>query len=100
MGGMNLYQYAPNPVGWVDPFGLAKDSLFGCICSKIGDFLGFDSTGDGKVDIKVDDNLNVVYRGDTRNPNEIFENGFSPWGESKDFLHSTNKCNTPKLICY
>ncbi|MBT0337219.1 RHS repeat-associated core domain-containing protein [Morganella morganii] len=22
MGGLNLYQYAPNPVGWVDPWGL------------------------------------------------------------------------------
>ncbi|CAA6810564.1 MAG: Rhs family protein [uncultured Sulfurovum sp.] len=24
LGGTNLYQYAPNPVGWVDPLGLAK----------------------------------------------------------------------------
>ncbi|HID7482823.1 TPA: RHS repeat-associated core domain-containing protein [Morganella morganii] len=23
MGGLNLYQYAPNPVGWVDPWGWA-----------------------------------------------------------------------------
>ena len=23
-GGLNLYQYAPNPTGWVDPFGLTK----------------------------------------------------------------------------
>ncbi|WP_275039398.1 RHS repeat-associated core domain-containing protein, partial [Pectobacterium wasabiae] len=23
-GGLNLYQYAPNPLGWVDPLGLAK----------------------------------------------------------------------------
>ncbi|UFH67264.1 RHS repeat domain-containing protein [Morganella morganii] len=23
MGGLNLYQYAPNPVGWVEPWGLA-----------------------------------------------------------------------------
>ena len=22
MGGMNVFQYAPNPVGWIDPFGL------------------------------------------------------------------------------
>ncbi|MEX2951074.1 hypothetical protein AB4K01_07670 [Serratia fonticola] len=21
-GGINLYQYAPNPLGWVDPLGL------------------------------------------------------------------------------
>ncbi|ETD72718.1 type IV secretion protein Rhs [Pelistega indica] len=24
MGGINVYQYAPNPVEWVDPWGLAK----------------------------------------------------------------------------
>ncbi|MFH3350286.1 RHS repeat domain-containing protein, partial [Klebsiella aerogenes] len=23
-GGLNVYQYAPNPLGWVDPWGLAK----------------------------------------------------------------------------
>lgn len=23
-GGLNLYEYAPNPIGWVDPLGLAK----------------------------------------------------------------------------
>ncbi|MGP5445292.1 RHS repeat-associated core domain-containing protein [Pseudomonas helleri] len=23
-GGLNVYAYAPNPVGWVDPLGLAK----------------------------------------------------------------------------
>ena len=24
MGGSNVFQYAPNPTGWIDPFGLAK----------------------------------------------------------------------------
>ncbi|KVK96618.1 hypothetical protein WS93_23280 [Burkholderia cepacia] len=24
LGGLNFYQYAPNPVGWIDPFGLAS----------------------------------------------------------------------------
>ncbi|WP_236472061.1 RHS repeat domain-containing protein, partial [Pseudomonas syringae] len=28
-GGDNLYQYAPNPYGWVDPFGLCKSSASG-----------------------------------------------------------------------
>ena len=23
LGGMNVFQYAPNPIGWIDPFGLA-----------------------------------------------------------------------------
>ncbi|WP_369021505.1 RHS repeat-associated core domain-containing protein, partial [Weeksella sp. HMSC059D05] len=27
MGGINVYQYAPNPVEWVDPWGLAKFSV-------------------------------------------------------------------------
>jgi len=26
-GGVNLYQYAPNPLSWVDPLGLSKCSL-------------------------------------------------------------------------
>ena len=28
-GGLNLYQYAPNPLGWIDPWGLSKDSCVG-----------------------------------------------------------------------
>ena len=24
LGGMNVFQYAPNPIGWIDPFGLAR----------------------------------------------------------------------------
>ncbi|WP_369605514.1 RHS repeat domain-containing protein [Serratia marcescens] len=27
-GGLNLYQYAPNPLMWVDPFGLSGESVF------------------------------------------------------------------------
>ncbi|RYY76051.1 MAG: RHS repeat protein [Gammaproteobacteria bacterium] len=27
LGGINNYQYAPNPTGWVDPFGLCKEEL-------------------------------------------------------------------------
>ncbi|MQT29625.1 RHS repeat domain-containing protein [Pseudomonas helleri] len=29
VGGLNVYAYAPNPVGWVDPFGLAKSTTSG-----------------------------------------------------------------------
>ncbi|EPW8570692.1 RHS repeat-associated core domain-containing protein, partial [Morganella morganii] len=31
-GGLNLYQYAPNPVGWVDPWGLS------CFSARVGAF--------------------------------------------------------------
>ncbi|MEX5625820.1 RHS repeat-associated core domain-containing protein [Pseudomonas marginalis] len=24
LGGLNLYQYSPNPIGWIDPFGLCR----------------------------------------------------------------------------
>ena len=28
LGGMNVFQYAPNPVGWIDPFGLSCTNNF------------------------------------------------------------------------
>ncbi|WP_192558459.1 RHS repeat-associated core domain-containing protein [Pseudomonas allokribbensis] len=34
-GGINLYQYAPNPVGWVDPLGLAKHSPDSVHCQRL-----------------------------------------------------------------
>lgn len=34
MGGLNLYQYAPNPVGWVDPWGLSGRCLPGKVSGK------------------------------------------------------------------
>lgn len=30
-GGLNLYQYAPNPLSWVDPLGLAKELTSGSV---------------------------------------------------------------------
>nr|WP_233633439.1 hypothetical protein [Burkholderia seminalis] len=30
VGGINVYQYADNPTGWIDPLGLAKQC--GCPC--------------------------------------------------------------------
>ena len=35
-GGVNLYQYAPNPVGYIDPFGLAKNKKENCPQSSPG----------------------------------------------------------------
>ena len=28
MGGNNVFQYAPNPTGWIDPFGLSAESVY------------------------------------------------------------------------
>ena len=33
MGGTNLYAYAPNPVGWVDPLGLSTKKTMGLASS-------------------------------------------------------------------
>ena len=37
-GGWNLYQYAPNPLGWVDPWGLSGNTILfeSDLWSKIG----------------------------------------------------------------
>ena len=32
MGGSNTFAYAPNPTGWIDPFGLAKQTPNNCNC--------------------------------------------------------------------
>ena len=34
MGGTNVFQYAPNPVGWIDPFGLTNKPLNSSIFDK------------------------------------------------------------------
>ena len=35
-GGINLYQYAPNALGWVDPWGLSSDNVFIHYTDKAG----------------------------------------------------------------
>uniref|UniRef100_UPI0011842636 RHS repeat-associated core domain-containing protein n=1 Tax=Paraburkholderia sp. BCC1885 TaxID=2562669 RepID=UPI0011842636 len=36
-GGINVYAYAPNPVGWIDPLGLTPNTLDWSIVSKKGE---------------------------------------------------------------
>lgn len=43
LGGVNLFQYAPNPVGWIDPFGLAAEGQLG----TYGSLTGRKHSGDG-----------------------------------------------------
>jgi hypothetical protein len=50
-GGSNLFAYAPNPLGWVDPFGLtSKENKPECPCSG----------GDGEDVTKGADDLVTV----------------------------------------
>ena len=32
MGGDNVFAYAPNPTGWIDPLGLLSESVRNCVC--------------------------------------------------------------------
>jgi hypothetical protein len=34
-GGENLYLYAPEPTGWIDPVGLAKKRISPCVCEDV-----------------------------------------------------------------
>jgi len=40
LGGINNYQYAPNPLGWIDPYGLCKDDELGASVLSEENFLG------------------------------------------------------------
>ncbi|MCG8711061.1 hypothetical protein JHU04_004417 [Brenneria sp. 4F2] len=65
-GGINLYQYAPNALSWIDPLGLQK-------CKE-----------------------EYIYRGDKRHPNVILSEGFKPLGNSKDLhLHALDNTSPP-----
>ncbi|EDF8720546.1 type IV secretion protein Rhs, partial [Salmonella enterica] len=35
-GGLNLYQYAPNPISWIDPLGLSGEDIFIHYTDKTG----------------------------------------------------------------
>ena len=90
MGGSNFYQYAPNPTGWVDPLGLSSGSsgCGGCIFGKNGEFLGFDTTGNGKVDIEVP---KVVYHYSSKNTLELEKGILYTDTSTTDKLYSTSK---------
>ncbi|CDL81114.1 hypothetical protein XSR1_1090002 [Xenorhabdus szentirmaii DSM 16338] len=67
MGGFNPYGYVHNPSRFIDPFGLA-----GADCDDL-----------------------ITYRGDSRHPDEIFNDGFKPWGTSKDLYKHTLDAEDP-----
>nr|WP_277355981.1 RHS repeat-associated core domain-containing protein [Marinobacter daepoensis] len=69
-GGLNNYQYVPNPTGWVDPLGLAA--------------------------ISKNSPDQITYRGDTRRPEVILEQGFEPKGSADD-LYEYAALNVPSI---
>ncbi|MBZ2401120.1 HNH endonuclease, partial [Erwinia amylovora] len=48
-GGLNLYAYAPNPYGWVDPLGLAKCALSSKMVKEVNGRLPINSKFAGKI---------------------------------------------------
>ncbi|CRM90718.1 Cell wall-associated polypeptide CWBP200 [Pseudomonas sp. 22 E 5] len=98
-GGINTYQYVPNPTGWVDPLGLST-------CPG-GDRCTPQSTVESPTEqVKADEQApspptslrkrSYLYRGDSREPDEIFEKGFESRGTSTDlYLHALNNASPP-----
>jgi RHS repeat-associated protein len=90
-GGINQYQYTPNPTGWVDPLGLS-DCPGGDGCKKPS-LESVDPTtkikgGAENPSLHVPQQM-YLYRGSSTDPSEVFENGFKSKGNSNDlFLHS------------
>jgi RHS repeat-associated protein len=77
-GGVNLFQYAVNPVNWIDPLGLT--------CSEVPGSTVASTRQSG-----------FVFRGDGRSPDEIFEQGFQPLGTNQDLLKYTQQ-NEPSVF--
>ena len=98
-GGINAYQYAPNPTGWVDPLGLNTcPGADGCK----PDAKKESPSRKTKVDEKSPSTptpqrkRRYLYRGDSREPDGIFEKGFESRGSSTDlYLHSVNNASPP-----
>jgi len=89
-GGLNGYQYTRNPTGWVDPLGLNEcPGRDGCKKPSFGDEDPAGKVGVDEGAVKVPspkEEGDYLYRGDQREPYEIFENGFKSKGKSNDLL--------------
>ncbi|SEN68524.1 Pertussis toxin, subunit 1, partial [Pseudomonas sp. ok272] len=85
--GVNAYRYALNPTGWVDPLGL-NTCPGGDGCRPKGG----PQDPAGKAHVEGTEPKapkgegDYLYRGDKREPNDVFENGFKSKGNSDDLL--------------
>ncbi len=96
-GGLNGYQYTPNPTGWVDPLGLNGCPGAGK-CKKPGEAenpAGKVGVDEGEAKLPAYPDEKYLYRGDGRHPDEIFEQGFKPKGDSNDLLLHSLDSNKP-----
>ncbi|WP_233282093.1 RHS repeat-associated core domain-containing protein [Pseudomonas mangiferae] len=84
-GGINNYQYAPNPVGWIDPLGLNK--INECKCDLVGENWKFDPEKD--IDLrgtgkKYKDGLDEAFKktGVSRSDFEVVKWGKDEYGKT------------------
>ncbi|WP_426197805.1 RHS repeat-associated core domain-containing protein [Pseudomonas sp. DWP3-1-3b3] len=98
-GGINTYQYVPNPTGWVDPLGLNR-------CPGEGGCKPTSGPPESSVQApitKSEPNPPVpnrdeeyLFRGDKIPPSEVFKNGFKSKGNSEDlYLHAVDSDDPP-----
>ncbi|HEF4759190.1 TPA: RHS domain-containing protein [Pseudomonas putida] len=98
-GGLNAYRYTRNPTGWVDPLGMSE-----CpgerACKKPTNGAAKVKVNEGEPNTpSPEPNTRFLYRGDTREPREIFEVGFEPLGDSMNlYLHALNNRSPPSFF--
>ncbi|MCS3836091.1 RHS repeat-associated protein [Pseudomonas sp. JAI111] len=99
-GGLNGYQYTRNPTGWVDPLGLSEcPGGDGCRKPSFGDEVETNKAATNDPDPvlpKPKEEEDYLYRGDEREPHDVFETGFNSKGKSNDLLlHSIDSDHPP-----
>ena len=94
-GGLNLYEYGPNPIGWVDPMGLNKH------------YLMVEADPADSDDLSWTNNKYPYQDG-----RQQYKSGKGKWGSSDDepasdaknpcpkALATNNKCHTEQKFCY
>ncbi|MUF07658.1 type IV secretion protein Rhs, partial [Pseudomonas sp. CCM 7893] len=98
-GGLNGYQYVPNPTGWVDPLGLNRcPGGDGCKPAvNVDDPPSKASVNKGDPDPPTPKNDDeYLFRGDKLHPDIVFKEGFKSKGESNDlYLHAVDSKDPP-----
>ncbi|WLI04345.1 DUF6531 domain-containing protein [Pseudomonas sp. FP597] len=97
-GGINTYQYVPNPTGWVDPLGLnACPGGDGCKPEAEAALLTKTTYVDKREPSPpASTSTEYLYRGDSKTPDHVFQYGFKSKGDSNDlYLHALDSNNPP-----
>ena len=98
-GGLNGYQYVPNPTGWVDPLGLNTCPGGDGCKPTIGAAEPSAEASVNKAEPKQptpDESEEYLFRGDKTKPDVVFKDGFKSKGASEDlYLHAIDSDDPP-----